>query len=45
MGHINYRRRIKVRKPILLKPNKIIIPKNIYHKPKYKKRWLEGEDL
>jgi hypothetical protein len=36
MGHTNYRRKLKIRKPLLLKPNKVIRPDIIYNRNKEK---------
>ena len=36
MSHINFRRKLKVRKPLLLKPNKVIRPETIYNRRKTK---------
>jgi len=50
MAHINYRRKSKIRKPILQKPNKVIPPDSLYDRNKEKKYWtrdwfMKEEDL
>ncbi len=49
MSHTNFRRKVKIRKPVANKPHKVILPQNIYDRNKQKiddnfKDWLHEQE-